>query len=220
MSLSPSKPAGALRRAFFVAPRPGGRRESVRARRCGGVLRAHWRAIRSNRRAGCIRDNRRSRREGATNWPLVVQSFNSCAKNIRYLLRTQLSLLSETSRRESAARHGGVRERTRLTRQPDCSAQDGGTFRILTSPNMLPMLRGTFFSIGLFIALWGVSLLFVDKLVVNVADDTARTPGFRGMLANQQQKQRVIDPPDWVSFSLLSVGAVTMLYAVALPRKV
>jgi hypothetical protein len=85
---------------------------------------------------------------------------------------------------------------------------------------MLPMLRGTFFSIGLFIALWGVSLLFVDKLVVNVADDTARTPGFRGMLANQQQKQRVIDPPDWVSFSLLSVGAVTMLYAVALPRKV
>ena len=47
---------------------------------------------------------------------------------------------------------------------------------------MLPMLRGTFFSIGLFIALWGVSLLFVDKLVVNVADDTARTPGFRGMV--------------------------------------
>ena len=37
---------------------------------------------------------------------------------------------------------------------------------------MLPMLRGTFFSIGMFIALWGVSLLFVDKLVVNVADDT------------------------------------------------
>ncbi len=85
---------------------------------------------------------------------------------------------------------------------------------------MLPMLRGTFFSIGLFIALWGVSLLFVDKLVVNVADDSGRTPGFRGMLANQQQKQRTIDPPDWVSFSLLSVGAVTMLYAVALPRKV
>jgi hypothetical protein len=86
---------------------------------------------------------------------------------------------------------------------------------------MLPMLRGTFFSIGMFIALCGVSLLFVDKLVVNVAsDDGQRSPGFRGMLANNpQQKQRVIDPPDWVSFSLLSVGAVTMLYAVALPKK-
>jgi hypothetical protein len=84
------------------------------------------------------------------------------------------------------------------------------------------MLRGTFFSIGMFIALWGASLFFVDKIVLKVADDpAARPPGFRGMLANQsqQKQQRVIAPPDWVSFSLLSVGAVTMLYAVALPRK-
>jgi hypothetical protein len=83
------------------------------------------------------------------------------------------------------------------------------------------MLRGTFFSIGMFVALWGVSLFFVDKVVLKVADDNARTPGFRGMFAGNQpqQRQRVIDPPDWVSFSLLSVGAVTMLYAVALPHK-
>ncbi len=87
---------------------------------------------------------------------------------------------------------------------------------------MLPMLRGTFFSIGMFITLWGVSLLFVDKLVLNMPEDVAaRTPGFRGMYQGntQQPKQRVIDPPDWAAFSLLSVGAVTMLYAVALPKK-
>jgi hypothetical protein len=85
---------------------------------------------------------------------------------------------------------------------------------------MLPMLRGTFFSIGLFITLWGVSLLFVDKLVLNVPDDNARNPNFRGMYAgNAPGKQRVIDPPEWAAFSLLSVGAVTMLYAVALPKK-
>jgi hypothetical protein len=85
---------------------------------------------------------------------------------------------------------------------------------------MLSMLRGTFFSIGMFIALWGVSLLFVDKLVLKVQDDTSRTPGFRGMLAgNQQPREKIIDPPDWVSFSMLSIGAVTMLYAVALPKK-
>lgn len=85
---------------------------------------------------------------------------------------------------------------------------------------MLPMLRGTFFSIGMFIALWGVSLLFIDKLVINMPDDSARAPGFRGMFAgNQQQRQRVIDPPDWAAFSMLSIGAVTMLYAVALPKK-
>jgi len=87
---------------------------------------------------------------------------------------------------------------------------------------MLPMLRGTFFSIGMFITLWGVSLLFVDKLVLNMPDDVAaRTPGFRGLYqGNQQQsKQRIIDPPEWAAFSLLSVGAVTMLYALALPKK-
>jgi hypothetical protein len=90
---------------------------------------------------------------------------------------------------------------------------------------MLPMLRGTFFSVGMFITLWGVSLLFVDKLVLNMPEDVAaRTPGFRGMYQGnqqqlQQQRQKVIDPPDWAAFSLLSVGAVTMLYAIALPKK-
>jgi hypothetical protein len=88
---------------------------------------------------------------------------------------------------------------------------------------MLSMLRGTFFSIGMFIALWGVSLLFVDKLVIKMPDDAAaRTPGFRGMLGQQnpqQPRERVIDPPDWAAFSMLSIGAVTMLYAVALPKK-
>jgi hypothetical protein len=86
---------------------------------------------------------------------------------------------------------------------------------------MLPMLRGTFFSIGMFITLWGISLLFIDKLVLNMPDDgAARNQNFRGSYQGQQaQKQKVIDPPEWAAFSLLSVGAVTMLYAIALPKK-
>lgn len=83
------------------------------------------------------------------------------------------------------------------------------------------MLRGTFFSIGMFITLWGVSLLFIDKLVLNMPEDGgARNANFRGMYqGNQQGKQKIIDPPEWAAFSLLSVGAVTMLYAIALPKK-
>lgn len=85
---------------------------------------------------------------------------------------------------------------------------------------MLPMLRGTFFSIGMFITLWGVSFLFVDKFVINTHDDQARNPNFRGLFTgNSPQREKIIDPPDWVAFSMLSVGAVTMLYAVALPKK-
>jgi len=32
-------------------------------------------------------------------------------------------------------------------------------------------------------------------------------------------RQKVVDPPDWAAFSLMSIGSVTILYAIALPRK-
>ena len=100
------------------------------------------------------------------------------------------------------------------------------------------MFRSIFFASGLFVTLWGVTLLFVDKVVLNnKADDAVaaaedrvqqvRRAGFRGMLGAQSptapQPQvsagKQVDPPDWAAFSLMSVGTVTMLYAVALPRK-
>ncbi len=82
------------------------------------------------------------------------------------------------------------------------------------------MMRATFFSIGLFITLWGVSLLFVDKITLSSREEAMRTQGFRGMFSQMTvPRQKVYDPPDWAAFSLLSVGAVTMLYSVALPKK-
>ena len=81
------------------------------------------------------------------------------------------------------------------------------------------MMRAVFFSIGLFIALWGGSFLIVDKLVL-AANDNPTQPGFRGLFGGvAQAKKKVVDPPDWAAFSLMSVGTVTMLYAVALPKK-
>lgn len=82
------------------------------------------------------------------------------------------------------------------------------------------MMRATFFSIGLFVTLWGVGFLLVDKMVLNVKGDSSPQSGFRGMFnAVTPERQRVIDPPDWAAFSLMSVGTVTMLYSVALPKK-
>ncbi|HUG90739.1 MAG TPA: hypothetical protein VML55_07900 [Planctomycetaceae bacterium] len=102
------------------------------------------------------------------------------------------------------------------------------------------MFRSMFFASGLFVTLWGVTFLFVDRLVLNnKADDAVeaaeaqvqqvRRTGFRGMLGPRQEpvaaapqpreEGTVVDPPDWAAFSLLSIGSVTMLYAVALPRK-
>jgi hypothetical protein len=81
------------------------------------------------------------------------------------------------------------------------------------------MLRGIFFSVGLFIALWGGAFLFIDKLVLKT-DDAASQPGFRGLFGSVvASRKKVIDPPDWAAFSLMAVGTVTMLYSVALPKK-
>jgi hypothetical protein len=85
---------------------------------------------------------------------------------------------------------------------------------------VLPMVRAVFFSIGLFIALWGGSFLVIDKLVLNSDSESASQGGFRGLLGGvSPARKKVIDPPDWAAFSLMSVGTVTMLYAVALPKK-
>ena len=82
------------------------------------------------------------------------------------------------------------------------------------------MMRSTFFATGLFVALWGTSFLFVDKIVLNLKEEPFRPSGFRGLFtAITPVGQKVIDPPDWTAFSLMSIGTVTMLYSVALPKK-
>jgi hypothetical protein len=82
------------------------------------------------------------------------------------------------------------------------------------------MMRATFFAIGLFVTLWGVGFLVVDKMVLKMNADAAQQTGFRGLFTSvAPEKSRVIDPPDWAAFSLMSVGTVTMLYSVALPKK-
>ncbi|MEX0715593.1 MAG: hypothetical protein WD066_03360 [Planctomycetaceae bacterium] len=87
------------------------------------------------------------------------------------------------------------------------------------------MLKSSFFAGGLFVALWGVSLLFVEQIVLKESrGPQQRQEGFRGMFAPGDSggrgaaKDNVIQPPDWAAFSLMSVGAVTMLYAAALPK--
>ena len=82
------------------------------------------------------------------------------------------------------------------------------------------MLRASFFSTGLFVLLTGVSFLVVDKMVLHIKDSPKKDSGFRGLFTTvNAERQRVFDPPDWAAFSLLSVGSVTMLYSVALPKK-
>ena len=82
------------------------------------------------------------------------------------------------------------------------------------------MLKSCFFATGLFATLWGVSLLFIDQLVLNATEEGEPESAISAMVSTvTPQNQKYIDPPDWAAFSMMSVGAVTMLYAVALPKK-
>jgi hypothetical protein len=82
------------------------------------------------------------------------------------------------------------------------------------------MLRASAFAAGLFVALWGAVFLVVDKVVLYSPPESE--PGIRGMLKQQaigQETRPIIDPQEWAAFTLMSLGSVTMLYAVALPKK-
>lgn len=82
------------------------------------------------------------------------------------------------------------------------------------------MWKAIFFATGMFVTMWGASFLVVDKITLTIKDDSKRDEGFRGLFTTTNaERQKVIDPPDWAAFSLMSVGSVTMLYSVALPKK-
>ncbi|MDP1799254.1 MAG: hypothetical protein Q8K78_17295 [Planctomycetaceae bacterium] len=82
------------------------------------------------------------------------------------------------------------------------------------------MLRASAFAAGLFVCLWGGIFLVVDKIVLH--SPPKNEPGIRGMLKKQaigEETRPIIDPADWSAFTLMSIGSVTMLYSVALPKK-
>ncbi|QDT42948.1 hypothetical protein Pan241w_30430 [Gimesia alba] len=89
------------------------------------------------------------------------------------------------------------------------------------------MFRSSFFAAGLFVLLTGTSFLFVDKMVLThkvvlEEPEPVREPEFRGFLGMttlNEDQQEVLNPPDWAAFSMMSIGAVTMLYAAALPKR-
>ena len=84
------------------------------------------------------------------------------------------------------------------------------------------MVRAIAFAFGLFVALCGSSFLLVEEMVLTVKHEAEkpRSDEFRGMFMRlNDHQQKVFSPPQWLAFSLMSVGTVTMLYSVALPKK-
>lgn len=80
------------------------------------------------------------------------------------------------------------------------------------------MIRSFFFAAGLYIITCGLTCLLVDKMTLNWRDMTDSPSGARVWFTSVAEDRRfVFDPPDWLGFSLMTLGSVTTLYSVALP---
>lgn len=73
------------------------------------------------------------------------------------------------------------------------------------------MWRALFVALGLSAVILGVECLVVEKAVL-AQHDAKSTPQSAAV-------KRDFVPPDWAPWSLMSVGAVTMLYSVTLPKR-
>ncbi|HWL09701.1 MAG TPA: hypothetical protein VNQ76_14920 [Planctomicrobium sp.] len=80
------------------------------------------------------------------------------------------------------------------------------------------MIRAAFLSAGLYVVLCGVGLLFVDHIQLSQRVTNGAPYLVRSITSEDEAGQRQFHPPEWMPFTLMGLGGVTMLYAVALPR--
>ena len=77
------------------------------------------------------------------------------------------------------------------------------------------MWRAFFLAIGTYACLMGGECLLLEKAVLK--SNQVRTSG---LIEAGVGGRREIIPPDWAPWSLLSLGAVTVLYSFTIPKRV
>ncbi len=87
--------------------------------------------------------------------------------------------------------------------------------------------RNQFFMIGLVILLLGIQIRLVDSYVLSeeATQFLAERAGKQQALATSRLlpaagplTQKVVTPPDWLGWALVSVGSVLILHSLAMPR--
>lgn len=77
------------------------------------------------------------------------------------------------------------------------------------------MLRSFFLALGIYAFILGLECLVLDKAVLQPSRESTASA-----LAQQAAPSyREITPPEWAPWSLLSGGAVVVLYSFTLPAK-
>ena len=88
--------------------------------------------------------------------------------------------------------------------------------------------RNQFFFIGLVVLLLGLQLRFVSSYVLNaeatqflaerVGEPQATAASFFNLTSTPGMDRKVIQPPEWLGWCLISVGAVLILHSLAMPK--
>jgi len=82
------------------------------------------------------------------------------------------------------------------------------------------MWRAFFLAAGVFLVLLGAQCLGVEKFVLKSHESVAPKTDLFGNTQPQVGPHKVIDPPDWAPWSLMSTGAVVCLYSFTVPARV
>ena len=84
------------------------------------------------------------------------------------------------------------------------------------------MFRSLSLAIGITLCILGLEFMVVDKVVM--ADDnrsaTATNSTFGGSLSSVTRSGREYEPPEWMPWSLMSAGAIIIIYSFTIPRRV
>jgi hypothetical protein len=87
--------------------------------------------------------------------------------------------------------------------------------------------RNQFFFIGLVILLLGLQVRYVSAYHLNpkatqfLADRTGQSTSFSNTffaMAGAAGPRKVLQPPEWLSWCLISMGAVLCLHSLAMPK--
>lgn len=82
------------------------------------------------------------------------------------------------------------------------------------------MWRSFFLALGICLCIWGLECLVIEKAVL--AGEVKAPENEMGAFFSQpmQPAKKEFTPPEWAPWSLMSSGAVVILYSFTLPRRV
>ena len=81
------------------------------------------------------------------------------------------------------------------------------------------MWRAMFLAIGVFLLLLGVQCLGVSQFTLKIRDEAAASANIFDTTP-ALGPQKIVAPPPWAPWSLMSTGAVVCLYSFTIPKRV